>query len=226
MRIAGGKNFEWVLVVAATALLLTACDDARNAMSDDPPSPTADSADAAEIAASFAEAYGDFDAEEAATYLAADANIVNLIGSVGAHQGVTGTPDEFRLLISLLRAAGYQQLLESCETTGDSRSGTLVHCPFAFHLFGSDRLGLGPYAGSSFDLTVLDGEILRAEASFDVDEFSTEIWEPFEAWVSEAHPEDAAVMYDDGTHTGMGLSEESVALWKRHVREYVQEMQP
>jgi len=32
-------------------------------------------------------------------------------------------------------------------------------------------------------------------------------------------------MYEDDTHTGVRLSEESVRLWKRHVREYVQEMQ-
>jgi hypothetical protein len=31
-------------------------------------------------------------------------------------------------------------------------------------------------------------------------------------------------MYEDETHTGVRLSEESVRLWRRHVREYVQEM--
>jgi hypothetical protein len=61
----------------------------------------------------------------------------------------------------------------------------MVHCTFDFHLFGSDRLGFGPYGGSSFDLTVLDGEIVRAGASFEVEEFSPQMWEPFEAWVSE-----------------------------------------
>ena len=143
---------------------------------------------------------------------------------MGAHRGVEGTPDELRLLISLLRAEGYRQTLDSCEAQGDSASGTMVHCTFDFHLFGSDRLGFGPYGGSSFDLTVLDGEIVRAGASFEVEEFSREMWEPFEAWVSEAYPDDATAMYDDETHTGVRLSEESVRLWRRHVREYVEEV--
>jgi hypothetical protein len=50
------------------------------------------------------------------------------------------------------------------------------------------------------------------------------MWEPFEAWVSEAHPEDATSMYEDETHTGVRLSEESVRRWRRHVREYVKEV--
>jgi hypothetical protein len=30
-------------------------------------------------------------------------------------------------------------------------------------------------------------------------------------------------MYEDESHTGIRLAEEAVALWKRHVREYVEE---
>jgi hypothetical protein len=179
---------------------------------------------AEEIATSFVEAYGAFDAEEAITYLAPDADILGLIGSIGAHRGVQGTSEELPLLISLLRAEGYRQSLDSCEAQADSASGTMVHCTFDFHLFGSDQLGLGPYSGSSIDLTVLDGEIVRAGGTFEVEEFSPEMWEPFEGWVSEAYPDDATAMYEDETHTGVRPTEESVRLWRRHVREYVEVM--
>jgi hypothetical protein len=67
-------------------------------------------------------------------------------------------------------------------------------------------------------------EIVRAAASFEVEEFSPQMWEPFEAWVSEAYPDDATAMYENETHTGVQLSEESVRLWRRHVREYVKEV--
>lgn len=212
--------------VAAALLVLAACDGGGEPPpTDDEPTSTAADAEAEEIASSFVEAYGGFDAEVATAYLADDADILGLIGSVGAQRGLLGTPDELPLLLSLLRAERYRQTLDSCEAQGESASGTLVHCTFDFHLFGSDRLGLGPYGGSSFDLTVVDGEIVRAAASFEIREFSGEMWEPFEAWVSEAYPEDATAMYEDDTHTGVRLSEESVRLWKRHVREYVQEMQ-
>jgi hypothetical protein len=222
-RTTRGQAGRGILIgVAAALLVLAACDGGSEApATDEPPTPAAD-ADAEEVASSFVEAYGAFDVEEAITYLAPDAAILELIGSVGAHRGVEGTPEELPLLISLLRAEGYRQTLDSCEAQGDSASGTMVHCTFDFHLFGSDRLGFGPYGGSSFDLTVLDGKIVRAGASFEVEEFSSEMWEPFEAWVSEAYPDDAAAMYEDGTHTGVRLSEESVRLWRRHVNEYVE----
>ena len=211
-----------MIAVAAALVALAACDGGDEAPATVNPTPP--EANAEEIATRFVEAYGAFDADEAIAYLAPDAAILELIGSVGAHRGVEGTPEELRLLISLLRAEGYRQTLDSCEAQSDSASGTLVRCMFDFHLFGSDRLGFGPYGGSSFDLTVLDGEIVRAGASFEVEEFSPEMWEPFGAWVSEAYPDDATAMYEDETHTGVRLSEESVRLWKRHVREYVQEM--
>ncbi|HEU4529173.1 MAG TPA: hypothetical protein VFT80_14740 [Actinomycetota bacterium] len=210
--------------VAAALLVLAACDGGGEApAADEPPSPAAD-ADAEEVASSFVEAYGAFDAEAAITYLAPDAAILDLIGSVGAHRGVEGTPEELPLLISLLRAEGYRQTLDSCEAQGDSASGTMVHCTFDFHLFGSDRLGLGPYSGSYFDLTIDDGEIVRASKYWEIAEFSPQMWDPFAEWVSTTYPADAAVMYEDETYTGVRLSEESIPLWERHVREYVREV--
>lgn len=210
--------------VAAALLVLAACDGGGEApATDEPPSPAAD-ADAEEVASSFVEAYGAFDAEAAITYLAPDAAILDLIGSVGAHRGVEGTPEELPLLISLLRAEGYRQTLDSCEAQGDSASGTMVHCTFDFHLFGSDRLGLGPYSGSYFDLTIDDGEIVRASKYWEIAEFSPQMWDPFAEWVSTTYPADAAVMYEDETYTGVRLSEESIPLWERHVREYVKEV--
>lgn len=210
--------------VAAALLVLAACDGGGEApAADEPPSPAAD-ADAEEVASSFVEAYGALDAEAAITYLAPDAAILDLIGSVGAHRGVEGTPEELPLLISLLRAEGYRQTLDSCEAQGDSASGTMVHCTFDFHLFGSDRLGLGPYSGSYFDLTIDDGEIVRASKYWEIAEFSPQMWDPFAEWVSTTYPADAAVMYEDETYTGVRLSEESIPLWERHVREYVREV--
>jgi hypothetical protein len=38
--------------------------------------------------------------------------------------------------------------------------------------------------------------------------------------VSLAHPEDAAVMYVDETHTGARLTDESIPLWALHTGEY------
>ena len=72
-----------------------------------------------EVATSFLGAYGAFNADQAITYLADDADISQMIASVGA-RSVEGALEEFRLLISLLEATGYKQTLSSCEELGSS----------------------------------------------------------------------------------------------------------
>jgi hypothetical protein len=176
-----------------------------------------------EVATSFVEAVGASDAEQAISYLGDDADISKLVGSVGA-QGMEGTPGELRLLLSLFEAQGYKQMLDSCKDLGSSASGTSLSCTFDYHNFRSDEIGRGPFSGSSYSLTVRHGEIIQARMDFGVEEFSTQMWEPFASWVSKAYPEDAAVMYTDETHSGVRLTEESIGLWERHTRGYVEEV--
>jgi hypothetical protein len=191
-------------VVSAVLLLLGACDGG--------PDPAA-----REVASRFLEAFGAFDADRAVDYLAEDAEIsALLIGTASAE----GAEEELRLNLSMLEAQSYEQRLGSCEQTGTLAAGTGVRCPFDFHLFGSDELGHGPYSGSYFDLTVRDGEVVRGSVSYEIEEFSPEMWEPFAEWVSTTYPDDAAEMYTDGSYTGVRISEESIPLWERHVREY------
>jgi hypothetical protein len=179
--------------------------------------------EAEEVATSFVEAFGAFHAEQAISYLADDADISQVISSVGA-QGVEGTLGEFRLLLSLLEATGYKQMLDPCKDLGSSASGTSLRCTFGYHNFRSDEIGRGPFSGSSFSLIVRDGEIVQARMDFGIDEFSPQMWEPFAGWVSKAYPEDAAVMYGDETHSGVRLTEESIGLWERHTQGYVEEV--
>jgi hypothetical protein len=176
-----------------------------------------------EVATSFVEAVGASDAEQAISYLGDDADISKLVSSVGS-QGMEGTRGELRLLLSLFEAQGYKQMLDSCEDQGSSASGTSVGCTFDYHNFRSDEIGRGPFSGSSYSLTVRDGEIVQARMDFGIDEFSTQMWEPFASWVSKAYPEDAAAMYTDETHSGVRLTEESIGLWERHTRGYVEEV--
>ena len=134
-----------------------------------------------------------------------------------------GTLEEFRLLISLVEATGYKQTLVSCEELGSSAAGTRVLCTSDYHNFRSDEIGRGPFSSVSFDLIVRDGEIVRVRQDFGVEEFSTQMWEPFVSWVSKTYPEDAAVMYEDGGG-GVRLTKESIRLWERHTRGYVEEV--
>jgi hypothetical protein len=134
---------------------------------------------------------------------------------------VEGTQEELRLNLSLLEAGGYKQMLDPCEGTGSNASVTAVRCTFDFHFLRSDELRQGPFRGSSFDFTVRDGEVVRASVSWEIAEFSHQTWEPLAGWVSTAHPEDASVMYTDGTYSEARLTEESIRLWEQRNREYV-----
>jgi len=164
-----------------------------------------------EVATSFLEAYGAFDVERAVSYLADDATIASM-----------GADDDPRLLISWLEATGYRQILHSCEQLGNSASGG-IRCPFDFYALRSGEIGRGPFGGSSFDLVVRDGKIVHVSQSWEIEEFSPRVWEPFSSWVSTAHPEDAAVMYTDGC-CNVRLAEESIRLWERHTQGYVDEV--
>jgi hypothetical protein len=162
------------------------------------------------VATGFLEAYGAFDVEQARTYLADDATIASMTGQ-----------DDLRLLISYLEATGYRQILQPCEEVSDSGR---VRCPFAFHALRSGEIGRGPFGGSSFDLDVRDGKVVRAEQVWGIEKFSPQMWEPFAGWVTKAHPKDAAVMYTDETHTNVRLTAEAVRLWDARTREYVEKV--
>jgi hypothetical protein len=164
------------------------------------------------VATSFLEAFGTFDVEQARTYLADEATIA----SMTEH-------DDLGLLISYLEATGYKQILDSCAGVGNSDSGS-VRCTFDFHGLRSGEIGRGPFGGSSFELFVHDGKIVRAKQDWGTEKFSPQMWEPFAGWVSTAHPKDAAVMYTDESHSNVRLTEESVRLWDARTREYVEEV--
>jgi hypothetical protein len=168
--------------------------------------------DQAGVATGFLEAYGAFDVEKARTYLADDATIASMTAQ-----------DDLRLLLSYLEATGYQQILNSCEEVGNAGSGN-VHCTFRFHALRSSELGRGPFGGSSFDLVVRDGKVVRATQIWEVEKFSPQVWEPFANWVSKAHPKDAAVMYEDETQSSVQLTRKSIRLWKLRTQEYVDEV--
>ena len=166
---------------------------------------------AEEIATGFVEAFGAFDADQAISYLAEDADLT----------GVGGSVETLRQTISLLQVIGYEQILGSCQETNSSVVGTVVRCPFDYQDLRSDELGLGPFSGSYYDITVRDGSIVHASERWEIGEFSPQVWEPFAAWVSKTYPKDVAVMYTDRTLSNWRLTRRSIRLWERHTQEYV-----
>ena len=165
-------------------------------------------AEAEALAAFFVGAYAAFDVDQAASYLASDADLW------------LSDLEQVRLENRLLESQGFQLLLDSCEQRRVTTDGIVVGCSWDFHAIRSDEMGLGPFSGSWFDLTVRDGEIVAATMNWGISEFSPQVWEPFAAWVAENHPEDVDIMYV--SFSNYRLTDESIALWEQRSREYAE----
>jgi hypothetical protein len=230
-----------VVLIAGGALVLATRDDTTEPTTTEPTITGQETPEegAEAIARGFVDAYGAFDADRVETYLSDDAVVVGLSAVLPR------TPEERRLAISMLEAVGYKQSVVRCGERDSSGAGTRIRCTFDFQALRSDEIaqvrtepggnvlvGVGPYSGSYFDLTVRDGKIVQAGLHFATEEFFPQMWEPFETWVSREYPEDVAVMYERraGDRAGEAqlltrarwrLSEESIRLWGQHTREFI-----
>jgi hypothetical protein len=169
------------------------------------------------VARGFLDAYGSFDADRALTYLTTDA-----IAQGVAEEDRT-TPEQLRLGIASERALGYKQTIRGCEHQGNSASGVSLRCAFDFHAIRSDEIGLGPYTGNYWSLTVRDGKIVsaRREVDFTTSGFEDQIWEPFAKWVSIEHPDDALALGTDESQGIQPVTADSIRLSEQRTAEYV-----
>jgi hypothetical protein len=212
------------VALAVAAVVLATCDGDSTEPATDQPQPATDAAQdtaadpAVDVAQGFVDAYGAFDTERAMTYLADAADVRGLVRAY--NEELEGTMDQLPLVLAWLEAIGHEQMLDSCAEQSSSAAGLVLRCTYDFHSFGSDERGLGPYHGSFFDLTVRDGEIVRAAGNVEISEFSPQMWEPFFYWMDANHPDDAEVMYIPSGN-GARFTEESIRLWEQHIREYV-----
>jgi hypothetical protein len=209
-----------VLLIVVGAVALAARDDTNTPVTDEPPVATAAPQTAEEVARGFVEAYGAFDADRALSYLADDADITGLIDWFTSDE-MQGTRDELRLVISLQQAQHLQQMLDSCSELSSSVTGTSVRCTFDFQALRSDELGLGPFSGNYFNLTVRDGRIVRASYHDGAEPFSPQVWEPFASWMEANHPQDAAIIFSSGGN-GARLTQDAIPLWEQRTQEYVE----
>ncbi|HEY5879592.1 MAG TPA: hypothetical protein VIU11_11830 [Nakamurella sp.] len=145
------------------------------------------------------------------SYLADDALVTESFGS----------PEELRWSLAWERATAWREMVDACVQTGSDAAGTVIECPFTFHGIRSEEMGLGPFRDNNWRFRVRDEKITDAQWNFNIDTgFSSQMWEPFERWVSTTYPDDAAVMYNDASHTHSRSTTEASALWERRTREY------
>ena len=94
-------------------------------------------------------------------------------------------------------ARGADWIVEDCERHDVTDAGINFQCGYAFHAFGSDAIGLGPYGGNHLDITVRDGKIVEAVEVVDpnTNGLGPEMWYPFARWLVANHPDDVLVMF-------------------------------
>jgi hypothetical protein len=169
-----------------------------------------------ETATAFVEAYGALDLDAAISYLAEDADL----------QLFNADTEELALAFRWDEATGFQLLLDSCMETSSGAARTTVRCDYDYHAIRSEERGLGPYSESWLDFIVVDGKIASVSdhLEFESNGFSSEVWEPFAAWVAANHPDDVLAMYGDSSQTSLEITDESVALWEQRSLEYVEDV--
>lgn len=212
----------WALAVVA-ALVLAACSGSGdtsqegdvNAPTDGTTAVAGVDPQAVEVATGFVSAYGAFDMDRAATYLAEDADISD------PPDGALDGP-----YAAWFKSIGFELIPGTCEVTGSTDSGTSVRCPYEYNSLRSGEVGNGPYSGSFYDLIVKDGAIVRVSDTLEYESngFSAEMWEPFAEWVKETYPKDVKVMYTDQTQTQQRVDEKSIRLWEQRTLEYANEV--
>jgi hypothetical protein len=206
-----GSLMSAFLGLATLLLLAAACGD------DEEPTEAATtispSPGSVAVAREFVEALGDFDTDRAAALLAPAADLSLMEGG----------QEDWRLGIAWFEAHGFELLFDECADRTDGSDGA-VRCTFDYHGIHSDRLGLGPYGGSHYDIVVVDGRVLSAamHLEFVTNGFSEQVWKPFATWVGTNHPDDLNVMYVGGEVFFEALTEDSIRLWETRSREFAE----
>ena len=203
-----------LLVIAASAVALILRDDSRPANQP----PPVEQLTPMQVANEFVAAYTAYDADTVASLLAPDADVAGLFQR-----------SDWRLGLRYMQAIRMRLLLTPCEETASSSSRTMVECLFAFHALGSEALGLGPFPGGAFGLTIRDGKVIDAgvgvQYALTNDAFKTQMGEPFAAWMRAKYPGQVDLLYTDATMTAPRITEHSVPLWETRTREYVEDVQ-
>lgn len=202
-----------VATAAATALVLWATTRGEDRAEPQPVAPVSPQ----QVATEYIEALAADDIPRAESYLSAEP--------------VLKLWDERRTDLAGWRAAqAWNKAVEfemdpgTCQeenATADSTTSTF-RCPYVFEGLGSQELGLGPYGGSTYLITVEDGLVVATSDRFayGTNGYSRQIWEPFTAWVTETYPQDVDVMYTDGGAT-QATTDESNRLWHQHLIQYI-----
>jgi hypothetical protein len=138
-----------------------------------------------------------------------------------------GDPADLRLAIEGEAATSMRSLLGDCAVVEGQVPGITMRCEFEYEDLRSDELGLGPFGDNTTDVVVIDGTITSITETIPAgtNGYQDQVWQPFHDWVTTQHPEDAAVMFQQGPEGQLTDSQiaESNRLWEQRSREWVEQ---
>ena len=201
-----------VATAAVTALAFWAATRGEDRAVPTPAVPT----DPKQVATDYLDALAAYDLPRAESYLSGDPDL-------RLWDNAPTDVDGWRAAQAWNQAVEFEMDPGPCrENTSVDSTTTSFRCPYVFEGLGSKELGRGPYDGSTYLITVRDGEVVAASDQFayGTNGYSGETWEPFTAWVTANYPQHVDVMYTDGGGT-QATTDRSISLWHRHLIQYI-----
>lgn len=212
--------FVAVLAAAATYLLFSGDEPDIAEAPDDPVAQ----------ATAFVGAYTTGDVDTAAAFLAADTHFeYTRPADTGGFSGDFGDlgVEGLSLIARFDQAVGMTWLPGPCELQSSTSAGSNVVCPYDFHGFHSDERGLGPYTGSAYRITIVDGKItsfIDIPDPEDTDAWVVENWDAFNNWGRETHPEDWVTLDNEEAIASLVASspDQAIEMYERLMRGFVE----
>ncbi|MGI9610076.1 MAG: hypothetical protein ACR2NL_07255 [Acidimicrobiia bacterium] len=191
-----------MLVVGAASSCSSSGDQSQ---SDEPPDPV-------EVVSGFSQARRAQDVDQALAYVG---------DSVELDWGPGTTADTLGKGLAWEDAFGIAFTLEDCDPLDRTEAGVgdSVRCTYLVESEVAEAVGNAP-GFVCIDFVVQDGLIMRSEMLGSMPgceyQFNDNVFDPFNAWVREEHPEsDPRAMYQDR------LSDEGIEIWRRYTAEFL-----
>jgi hypothetical protein len=138
----------------------------------------------------------------------------------------TGAVDtrHWEVVMRFFQKTGGQIIPDPCAVLNRTGAEIVVNCPYEYQLMRSGELRLGPYTGSTFEITTRNGRVTHVNMyhATDANGFSTQMWSPFATWIDTFHHRDGAKMYPDWPRQGhWPATDQAIRLWSERTRQFV-----
>jgi len=170
-------------------------------------------ATAMQTATGFVDALSSFDVPRARHLLAPGATFSGAVDS-----------RSWAEVMRFFHQTGGRIIPDSCFVLDQTSLKTVVDCPYSYQLMRSGDLGLGPYTGSTFEITTRNGQVTHVYMDHETDTngWSSQMWTPFATWIDTFHHHDGATMYPDWPRQHhWPATNQAIRLWSERTRQFV-----